>query len=195
MDQPWVYIVLFGLVFIVYAKIMPKSSAEKGQQSPSIHEIEQTMDHFASELEEQNRVLLQQLAGMKQDYELQASKLDARVEKLEAEQGTLQQEYMKLNVAYEELEQKSLRQTDLTSAPQFVNGTNLQNAIDTNEASLEEQQPEPSSVSMKGRYTELFALYEQGKSTESIAKKLNMTKGEVNLIIQLAKQEEKLHAQ
>jgi DNA-binding NarL/FixJ family response regulator len=44
------------------------------------------------------------------------------------------------------------------------------------------------------RYSELFQLYGQGKSIEVISKKLGMNKGEVQLIIQLAKQEEAAHA-
>ena len=52
-------------------------------------------------------------------------------------------------------------------------------------------QPESFASGMKLRYAELFRLHEQGKGVETIAKKLGMNKGEVNLILQLARQEER----
>jgi DNA-directed RNA polymerase specialized sigma24 family protein len=44
-------------------------------------------------------------------------------------------------------------------------------------------------MNIRDRYANVFQLYDQGKSTDYIAKKLDMNKGEVMLIIQLAKQE------
>ncbi|MFH5183198.1 DUF6115 domain-containing protein [Paenibacillus sp. TAB 01] len=196
MDQPWVYIVLFGLVFIVYAKIMPKSAAEKDRQAaPSIHEIEETMEHFAAELEDQNRVLLEQLAGTKKEYEQQIAQLGAQVSKLEAEQGPIHQELAKLYTITEELQKQSLlHQTEMTTAPSAHSTSKI--TAGAVEHTQEEAVPPPAeAMNMKSRYAELFQLYDQGKSTDVIAKKLNMTKGEVSLIVQLAKQEDKLHAQ
>ena len=46
---------------------------------------------------------------------------------------------------------------------------------------------------IKARYKELFDLYDSGKSIEYIAKKLGRNKGEVQLILGLAKQEEPQH--
>lgn len=193
MDQPWVYIVLFGLLFIVYAKIMPRSDADKGKPGPSIQEIETTMDHFASELEEQNRILLEQLATTKKEYELQMAKLVAEMDRLEGQQVPMNLELAKLSAAYEELQRNLARQTHTTGAAIMFSNSTEAYVVE----SLEDdpQQPEDHAMNMKSRYAELFALYDQGKSTDTIAKKLNMTKGEVSLIIQLAKQEEKLHAQ
>jgi hypothetical protein len=45
----------------------------------------------------------------------------------------------------------------------------------------------PSTI--RGRYAELIALYERGRSIEQIAKMLHLNKGEVQLILQLAKRE------
>lgn len=196
LDQPWVYIVLFGLVFIVYAKIMPKPAAEKERQAaPSIHEIEETMEHFAAELEEQNRVLLEQLASTKKEYEQQIAQLGANVNRLETDQGPIHQELAKLRSATEELQKHvSLLQTDTTPAASAHPNSKIAAAAveDTQENAVT---PPMEAMNMKSRYAELFQLYDQGKSTDVIAKKLNMTKGEVSLIVQLAKQEDKLHAQ
>jgi hypothetical protein len=49
-------------------------------------------------------------------------------------------------------------------------------------------------MNIRYRYMELFALEKQGKSIDHIAKKLGMNKGEVMLIIQLAKQEDRTRA-
>jgi chromosome segregation ATPase len=189
MDQPWVFIVLFGLVFIVYAKIIPKTSAAKGQANPTLHDIEETMEHFTAELEEQNKALIQMLAETKRDYEVQVAKLSSRVETLEKQSTQTSQEISKLGYAYEELQKKAIHRADLT--PILESKTSM--AVVGKD--VQEQEPEPLiAMNLKTRYAELFALYEQGKSTEYIAKKLNMNKGEINLIFQLAKQEEKLSA-
>jgi hypothetical protein len=51
-----------------------------------------------------------------------------------------------------------------------------------------------SPAGIRGRYRELFALYDAGKSVDYIAKKSGMNKGEVMLILQLAKREEQHRA-
>ena len=53
------------------------------------------------------------------------------------------------------------------------------------------EEPVYVGLSMKSRYSELFTLHDQGKSVEAIAKKLSMNKGEVSLILQLSRQEER----
>jgi archaellum component FlaC len=190
MDQPWVFIVLFGLVFVVYATIIPKTSVAKGQANPTIHEIEETIEHFTVELEEQNKALIQMLAEMKRDSEVQVAKLSSRVESLEKHSAQASQELSKLGFAYEELQKNARNQADLHIIPGSSNKPNI--AVKENN---QEQEPEPPvAMNLKTRYAELFTLYEQGKSTEYMAKKLNMNKGEINLIFQLAKQEEKLSA-
>jgi len=52
-------------------------------------------------------------------------------------------------------------------------------------------QSEPVN-SIKTRYPKLFELDEQGKSIDSIAKLTGLQRGEVQLILQLAKQEESM---
>ncbi|HZG75674.1 MAG TPA: hypothetical protein VEZ72_07425, partial [Paenibacillus sp.] len=57
---------------------------------------------------------------------------------------------------------------------------------------------EPASrfaSTVKSRYKEVFDLHDSGKSIEYIAKKLGKNKGEVQLILGLAKQEEPVHGQ
>ncbi len=63
---------------------------------------------------------------------------------------------------------------------------------DQEPAATREQPNEPVALmNIKQRYAELFELYELGKSMDFIAKKLGMNKGEISLILLLAKQEER----
>lgn len=59
-----------------------------------------------------------------------------------------------------------------------VSSTELENAV------------QPPVNTIKRRYTALFEMYEAGKSMDMIAKSTGMQRGEVQLILQLAKQEE-----
>ncbi|MCU6795362.1 hypothetical protein OB236_24940 [Paenibacillus sp. WQ 127069] len=185
-DQPWVYIVLFGLVFIIYAKIIPRTSATKGQANPTLHEIEEAMEHFTAELDEQNKALIQLLAETKRDYEVQTAKLTSRLEIVEKQSALTNQELNKLGFAYEELQKKAAHQPEKVPVVELQNTRVEEKIVDVEDL--------PVAMNLKSRYEELFSLFEQGKSVEYIAKKLNMNKGEINLIFQLAKQEEKLNA-
>jgi DNA-binding NarL/FixJ family response regulator len=64
------------------------------------------------------------------------------------------------------------------------------NKLAVEEASLKATGP----MNIRERYKEVFDLQRQGKSMDYIAKKMSMNKGELQLILQLAKQEESLHA-
>jgi predicted nuclease with TOPRIM domain len=192
LNQPWAYIVLFGLVFIVYAKIIPRRNVSKSHQNPTIHEIEETMEHFTAELDEQNKALIQLLAETKRDNEMQSTKLSSRVETLEKQLGQAAHDLSKLGFTYEEL-QKKVEQNPKISLNSV---SELQVQHPPINITKDDVEGQPFvAMNIKTRYYELFELYEQGKSTEYIAKKLNMNKGEVNLIFQLAKQEERLNAQ
>jgi hypothetical protein len=193
LDKPWIYIVLFGLVLIVYAKIIPKSEAKNGKNGNMLNEVEATMDHFAAELEEQNKALIQMFGDTKKEYELHSARLASRVEVMEKQNARLQGELSRIGVLQEQLEERSLaeaKQTRDTDKPRIADGQTpvfeLQDAAD----------PEPSKAPMKikERYHELLQLHEQGKSIDHIAKKLGMNKGEINLILQLAKKEEASNA-
>jgi hypothetical protein len=168
---PWMYVVLLGLVLIVYARALPKSETVV-QKNTVVQEIEETIEHFAVEMDEQNRAILDLFSKTRQDYEVEMSKLSGRLELLEKQKSQLSQELIKIQV---------------TKEPEPV----VQEVEEPAEVVVEADELPPYSLSMKSRYAELFSLYDQGKGVEMIAKKLGMNKGEVNLIIQLSRQEEK----
>ncbi|MCP3772827.1 hypothetical protein NLX71_05760 [Paenibacillus sp. MZ04-78.2] len=197
LDQPWVYIVLVGLLIVVYAKIIPRKS--EGAAKPDgaiVKEMEQAMDHLAMELEEQNKALIELFSGTKQTYEEHAAKLTSRVETLEKQCQELRHELGRLT--FSEEQRRLSRQADVSKPGEALEasaGAAVSPAY--SESAAPAAQPEAANkaaMNMKERYSELFGLYESGKSTDYIAKKLGMNKGEISLILQLAKQEERSNA-
>jgi DNA-binding NarL/FixJ family response regulator len=171
MDQLWLYIVLLGLVCMVVSFFAPR--AVSNDKVNMVKEIEDTMEHFANEIEEENNQLLQTVAQIKTDHELQMHRIMLKVEQLEKQNYELSSE-IKTIVLNKFHEQNKMQSSSIQVA-------------------VEEVVPEKvkeSPMQIKERYPELFQLHEQGKAVEYIAKKLNLNKGEVQLIIQLAKQEE-----
>lgn len=169
--EPWTYIVILGLAVIGYSTM--KSQPHKSQNHNAVvHDIETALDQFAQELEDDNEQLLQSIAGLKRELEAEINKLNGRVEAIE----------------------KQTVQMNLTASLAALSSTEKPRAkkIEKNDAHNElptEESKEPES-NIKTRYTTVFELHEQGKSIEYIAKKTGMNKGEVQLIIQLARQEE-----
>ncbi|WP_205516318.1 hypothetical protein [Paenibacillus sp. SYP-B3998] len=194
------YIVLLGLVIIVYARFIPKKEANSSAKPNVVQEIEETIEHFAAEMDEQNQALLDLFSRTKQDYEVELAKLGGRLESLEKQKYELSQELTKVHVN----QQLNLRTSETSNRSETVSEaslTALNSHLQTQaaallmkeESALESEEVQGSSfadMSMKSRYAELFELYDQGKGVEAIAKKLNMNKGEVSLILQLSRQEE-----
>ncbi|NOU76414.1 hypothetical protein GC098_34515 [Paenibacillus sp. LMG 31458] len=200
--QPWMYVVLLGLVLIVYARFLPKEQASASNKTNVVQEIEETIEHFAAEMDEQNQTLLNLFSKTKQDYEIELAKLAGRLESLEKQKHELSQELTKVHVNHQ-VNQRTNAATDVLSDDQHaviskipianpahsVQVTSSELVAPSKESVVEE--PIYTGLSMKSRYSELFSLHDQGKGVEAIAKKLGMNKGEVSLILQLSRQEEK----
>ncbi|MDF2652951.1 MAG: hypothetical protein K0Q73_8756 [Paenibacillus sp.] len=200
--QPWMYVVLLGLVLIVYARFLPKEQASASTKTNVVQEIEETIEHFAAEMDEQNQTLLNLFSKTKQDYEIELAKLAGRLESLEKQKHELSQELTKVHVNHQ-MNQRTNAATDISSEDQHtvdsripianpahsVQVTSSELAAASKESIVEE--PIYTGLSMKSRYRELFSLHDQGKGVEAIAKKLGMNKGEVSLILQLSRQEER----
>lgn len=204
MNQPLVYIVLFGLVIIVYAKFLPKKNEQSAETPTVMKEVESAMDHFAVELEEQNKAIIQLFTETKKDYEVHAAKLASRVEMLEKHNRQLQSELSRVGYVAELIQKHQAPQAPAaqSEAAAASSGSSVSSPVISSgsgslqAASVSGQEPEQpdrpvAPMNMKQRYAELFQLYELGKSMDFIAKKLGMNKGEISLILQLAKQEER----
>lgn len=189
------YVVLFGLFFLVLPSFLPKGriASQDGAGPSVLREMEETMEGFLAELEEDNKKLLDTIASMKQEHENSVRKLGDRVEALEKQVQQQSQEWHRLTLQRVEQQDAELRERQLMSS----RATQTTEAI--RPAAAPEKLPEPppvtASPTIKSRYEDLFRMYEEGKSVEYIAKKTGMNKGEVSLIIQLAVQEEQKGAQ
>ncbi|WP_236287142.1 hypothetical protein [Paenibacillus allorhizoplanae] len=187
--QPVLYVILLGLVMIVYARFIPKEQTTASSANATVvQEIEDTIEHFAAEMDEQNQAMLDLFSKTKQDYEVELAKLAGRLETLERQKHELSKELTTLHVnqppVLSPTEMLSALNTPKHGIPASVNVIEI--APD-----LLPDEPVYVGLSMKSRYSELFTLHDQGKSVEAIAKKLSMNKGEVSLILQLSRQEER----
>ncbi|KIL39221.1 hypothetical protein SD70_21345 [Gordoniibacillus kamchatkensis] len=203
---PWMYVVLLGLVCLVYAQMLPRP----GKTAPSgdmMKELEQSMELFASDMEQQNESLLQLFTDTKRDYEAHLAKLSGRLEQLEKQNQQLVQELTRPKPdipTRQETQREPIPSRPLSAAESAVPsaaavdpGTSLHpqsfSASDETGQADGPLRREPLLMNVRHRYAELFKLHGQQKSVEYIAKKLGMNKGEVQLIIQLARQEDAAH--
>lgn len=188
------YVVLLGMVLVVLSFLAPKQQTAARAGSPQMGpEIEEAMDQFIAEIEADNKELLNTVAQMKKDHDRSMSKLAERVEELEKRVREQDQELKRMafaRLAEREAEPKAPRLQEA-----FASATKPQSAEhEGNAASVAVQEPPAAAkglVNIRERYGELFRLHDEGKSIETIAKKIGMNKGEVTLILQLAKQEER----
>ena len=182
--QPWVTVVLLGAAIIGLALIKP--NRERMTKGAAVQDIETALEQFADELQEENEQLIKFIAGLKHELEADVNKLSGRVEALERSQLQLP---VVLSAAAQAEQQVSVGRSTTTEASQTEERRFPSQPVDELVTSSSEQRLKDTSI--RHRYADVFALHEQGKSIEYIAKKNDMNKGEVQLIIQLAKQEEK----
>jgi hypothetical protein len=178
--ETWLIIVLLGLGIIVYARMFFTNDTTP-EREKLIEEMEDTIEHFAMEIETENKQLMDYLLKIKQQSEEQSSKLSGRIEYLE-------KQLMDSTIQYKNVLEKT---TAVHEAIQSTPGIKPK-TVENPETSLPNKEPLPDTkkLEIKERYLDLFRLHDQGKSMEYISKKLSMNKGEVQLILQLAKQEE-----
>ncbi len=178
----WQYIVLLGAVVVVFAIILPKRIGSSGASGQSSQNMETALEQFMENMERDNEELVELVKSSQQSnrkehavYEKRISELELRCQELD---GQLQ------------AAAKFIKETAASRQAAPAPHSTAAKALEENETALGQPAP-PHSI--EARYGELFTLYREGKSIESIAKKLGMNKGEVSLIIGLAKQEGGVH--
>ncbi|GAA3406599.1 DUF6115 domain-containing protein [Paenibacillus hodogayensis] len=184
----WMYIVLLGLVLVVYARFVPKREPDS-KQTNMMKEIESTMEQFSADLEEENRQFLDMVSGMKKEHEVHTARLQGRIEALEQQNRLVSEQLASLSRDGLKL----AAEPSVNRPPAPFPASPAYAAVGTDKpvaAASGEKPADRGPVLIRERYAPVFELYQQGKSTEYIAKKLDMNKGEVMLIIQLAKQED-----
>lgn len=195
--ESWLYIVLLGAVVLVFATLKPGKRTE-AVPGTTMKDIEATMDQFTAELEEENRQLLELVSEMKHDHEKHTAKLQGRLEALERQNldVTKQLDRLLQAEAQARVQEAAVQQTATSAAPladklsAAATGGSAVPAVQPIPAQPETDAEPAGGMNIRSRYADLFRLEKQGKSIDHIAKKLGMNKGEVMLILQLAKQED-----
>lgn len=171
--EPWFIIAMIGFVIIIYAGIFGKkdSNALKNQL---IADMEDTFEHFSMEIDEENQRIVEHIMGIKQQYETHNAKLLSRIEYLE-------KHFINNTMNYNSSLEKAVS----------LSSTNEQVQAPSTTEQKSEIQPQLSfEQDIKERYQDVFHLHDQGKSIDYISRKLDINKGEVQLIVQLARQED-----
>lgn len=158
----WIYVAIVGAAIIGYANLRPFRQDAGDKQTPL--DMESALEHFALELEAGNEQLTQTVTAFKRDLEAGMNRLNGRVEAIEKQMEMLRDPFSRpVPVS-----------ADAPAPSQQQSGEPVQDA----------DQP------ISSRYPELLDLHKKGKTISYIAKKTGMNSGEVQLIIQLVKQEE-----
>ncbi|AOK92393.1 hypothetical protein [Paenibacillus polymyxa] len=208
MDQPWIYIVLLGAAAVVYAWLLPKRQPGRGTEEAVVQKVEATLEQYMADIENDNDELIELVSGMKQEHTVKQAALQEQVAELRNRIVELERQAMFATVSMQtEPVSKEIQHT-VTSHQvavaygQFQSpqpGVSAQEGYSDSEAPLvtmEEQtvlqdaETEQEVESIRDRYQELFALHEQGKSLDYIAKQSGIQRGEVQLILQLAERED-----
>ncbi|MEK5164945.1 hypothetical protein NYE69_21745 [Paenibacillus sp. FSL R5-0527] len=201
--DPWFYVVLLGVAALVYALLLPGRQASS-PKNDAAKEMEATLEQYMSEIERENQELIDLVSQMKQEFaskqlaqqeqtaelrkrlsdvEFSARQSEARLESLAASVGE--------NVSAVSVPAAAAAEASLTIASAAVSGQASEPAaLAAGPAPEPASAPEDDGDHVRGRYPELFDLYEKGKSIDMIAKSTGLQRGEVQLILQLAKKEE-----
>lgn len=196
----WMIVATLGIVIILYASMLPRT-ASKGapMQDDFLESVGDTLQHFADEMEEENKELLRMVGEMKREHESRTSTLLSRIEQLEKNSATIQESLQRPVPVSASEPAPAVTSPPPPAAVSPAQPVRKQRAPSVDRATPPPEEPvleaHPSrfASTVKERYKELFDMYDSGRSVEQIAKRLGKNKGEVQLIIGLAKQEEPQH--
>lgn len=191
----WIYIVLIGAVAIIYGFLLPKARnvAATAQSMATVDKVEDTLEHYMAEIEKENEEIIDLVSKIKQ--ESTAKQLALQEQLTEMRQRLIQLEQRPDPVIMPSVVQPI---APIQNPVTTLEGTGTQgDALRESAARMAQQSSEPvveeqpdTTERIEDRYQELFALYKNGKSIDTIAKTVGLQRGEVQLILQLAKQED-----
>ncbi|CAM4339870.1 hypothetical protein U9M73_04730 [Paenibacillus phoenicis] len=199
--EPWFYIVLLGAAALVYALLLPgrQAAAPKAEMA---RELEATLEQYMAEIENENQELIDMVAKMKQDLTSKQLAQQEQIAELRQRLGDAEA-YAKQTEARLELVENAMKEKAVRDAssepeetPQVIQPQLEAAAAAESDHLSAEQTPlpdgpvPPQQELVRDRYPELFELYDKGKSIDMIAKSTGFQRGEVQLILQLAKKEE-----
>lgn len=166
--QPYLpYLLMLGAVVIVAALATPRKKQLAGLPEQTVQNMEIALEQFMENMEKENQELMQLVEEAQRSAKAESELKNKRIDALEQKCGRLSEQL-------QQLQHRAAAQAQSASVPAEA---------------IEKPAAAAHRNTIQTRYPELFQLYDQGKSIEAISKKLGMNKGEVQLIIQLAKQE------
>lgn len=191
--EAWQYIALLGAVIAVTAVILPKGKPLKTDSvhsGDSIEHMELAFEQFMENMEKDHQELVKMLTAslqtLREENRIKSEKMismEKKVVEFEEQLSSLSHAHTATVTKLDILQKQSYRSTAEVGANSLYQSELLQDEKKTLETIKNEN-------SIQYRYAQIFEMYEAGKSIEAIAKKLGKNKGEVQLILQLAKQEE-----
>ena len=190
--QSWQYIALLGAVIAVTAAILPKNKKNQATSSSNhaqFEQLEMSFEQFMENMEKEHDGLVKMLTNSLQKMREEDRLKRDQMMRLEKKCSELEERLSSLSHANAAFDAK----VSILAGNSAFTGESSTPAMQQSSFDVQIEQLKQSIVpenSIHSRYTELFELYENGKSVEAIAKKLGKNKGEVQLILQLAKQEE-----
>lgn len=178
---------MLGAAALIYAVMLPKRQENKLSSEQMVKEVEATLEQYMADIEEENDTLVDLVGQMKKDTTAKQVAMEEQMR--EMHQRLLQVERQSDQQATLIMEAEQERHLHVSALAE-LNSVKA-GVIDTSEDEQSIKMAVPEN-SIKHRYTELFELYDQGKSIDLIGKSVGLQRGEVQLILQLAKQEESL---
>lgn len=191
--SPWIIIVILGACAIAYALIMPRKDKVQQPSNQLVQEMESTLEHYMTEIEQDNDALIQRVAELKGEATAADQRMQSQLQQLQQRLDQLEQQKAKtteLNPAEIIMSQRSEGLQAQSLKDSVVAEMNQQMASASEQQGNPEQEEDPKRESIKDRYTELFRLHDEGKSMDAISRQTGIQLGEVQLILQLAEREE-----
>ncbi|WP_454190597.1 hypothetical protein [Paenibacillus sp. Marseille-Q7038] len=172
--EPWSTLVVLGVGITLFAWFMPRSKPQTGGKV--IKDVETTLEQYLAEIELENEKVIQSIQKWKQDFSHTNNLREEEIHDMKQQILNLEQQV-----------------STLMNANAF-SGTNTEATVKktdhaVTDDTLKEEIIIQEELTIHKRYREVFQLESEGKSTDYIAKKLDMPKGEVQLILQLGERE------
>ncbi|MFB9273582.1 hypothetical protein ACFQMJ_27155 [Cohnella cellulosilytica] len=214
--EPWFYIVALGAAIAGLAWMMPKSGHGGSEQE---FVSEEAYGRLLEDLEAENRELLDAVAKFKREHDGTTELLGRRIVELEQQMKLLSETPRSpatpavspspdssfpatffAQTSHTSSSADVYRDTGAALSPAAEAGTPPGREPSPSAADVADRpsaepspdsEPERISPAIRDRYADLLAMHEKGKSVEQIAKATGMNKGEVQLILQLARREER----
>lgn len=172
--EPWSTLVVLGVGITLFAWFMPRSRPQTGGKV--IKDVEATLEQYLAEIELENEKVIQSIQKWKQDFSHTNNLREKEIQDMKQQILNLEQQVSAL------MNTNAFSGTNVKAALKKADDVVADNIV-IEEIAIQEE------ATIHKRYSEVFQLDSEGKSTDYIAKKLDMPKGEVQLILQLGERE------